>query len=249
MNQFDAIEAVEIALADYEAMFGAPQVNACGVDAATPNFPEAEILPTSSHGTSSPQDSSDLLARLLARRPYPRIAVAPPRPKCRRACQWQTRTCLTRGQRGWPPSCAALHQNALGRQSATAVRHRHQVHRHRKGHSPRSEQQAHLHAAGSLRLNGAPQSPHKLLAGEHCVDDDDCYVSLHVANVKDDRGPVGTYHHREAVTEVPRPDWVSVRMRDASCDRPCLYAEGAITGSASTTASDLRLSWRSRRHR
>ena len=39
-NQHDAIDAVELALADYEAMFGHPMVEDCGVDVET-----GEILP------------------------------------------------------------------------------------------------------------------------------------------------------------------------------------------------------------
>ncbi|WP_454295126.1 transposase [Salana multivorans] len=39
-NQFDAIEAVELALTDYETLFGHPLVERCGVDAET-----GEVLP------------------------------------------------------------------------------------------------------------------------------------------------------------------------------------------------------------
>ncbi|MGC5617632.1 transposase [Georgenia sp. Z1491] len=39
-NQFDAIEAVELALADYETLFGHPLVERCGVDTET-----GEVLP------------------------------------------------------------------------------------------------------------------------------------------------------------------------------------------------------------
>jgi putative transposase len=39
-NQFDAIDAIELALADFEAMFGHPMVDDCGVDEET-----GEVLP------------------------------------------------------------------------------------------------------------------------------------------------------------------------------------------------------------
>ncbi|HHT8911929.1 TPA: hypothetical protein ACT5CG_007269, partial [Burkholderia cenocepacia] len=39
-NQFDAIDAIELALADYEAMFGNPLVEECGVNEET-----GEVLP------------------------------------------------------------------------------------------------------------------------------------------------------------------------------------------------------------
>lgn len=49
-NQYDAIEAVELALADYEAMFGHPLVDDCQVDAETGELLPVVILVTDNGG-------------------------------------------------------------------------------------------------------------------------------------------------------------------------------------------------------
>ncbi len=109
---------------------------------------------------------------------------------------------------------AARHQRGLGLHSAVAFRQPRQVHCHRKGRSLQSGWQAHLRAAGSHQLSVVVTPPHKRLSGEHCVDDFHYDVALHVSNFLDDRGPVGTHHHRETVTEVPHPDRISVSAQD-----------------------------------
>jgi len=48
----------------------------------------------------------------------------------------------------------------------------------------------------------------------------------------DDRGPVGTHHHRETVTEVPHPDRISVSAQDVFLRQvvlACRQCDGRVT--------------------